>query len=927
MRLKNRSGPDIRLQLLALYLLFVVPIFVVALFFFHNASQRLRADVAAADLSLVRAIALETDSMLLKAKDAVEAFARVPAVIQADSVGMEIAFTAGAAARQDINLFYRLSADGIMLYHYPPGPGSTIGRDFSFRDYFQTARATGQHVFSKGRISPTTERPVVTSVMPVFNQGKFDGVVAINLELQRLTETVKRIGLKMPNSEGIKIIIVDATGQVIAHSQPENLLDNVVGILPGVDEVLSGREGSLTARDINETEWLYTYTPVPIAGWGVIVQRSSRFAFASLDSLQRGLVLALVLFGLGALLFWIILSRRLIEPLEQLTAYGETVGREMRDVEFESNAIISISRRPDQIGRLTRALLRAEHHVRRRLMELTTLNKTSAAVVSTLDTQQVIDNILNEMQQLLSVHQCALLVVNESTRQLELRASRGLSQAYPAVVDLDEACRLPACRAIQTEKPVQVADIESDPDFLPLLPMARREGYRSVLVVPLKAPHIPAAALSIYRSDVYHFSEQEVDLAANFANYAAIALEHATLFSLTDAELQQRVRFLSALNQVGRTVSQFLVVDDVLNNAMDAVFEVMPADACWIYLQRETEAFLRLRAQRGFSDNLVERIRDQRVEHGQGVIGQVAQNGQPMLLDLSQLQNGQWVDEPIIIQGAWYALAAAPLLAKDTVIGVLGMATRTDRAFTEVEVELLQAIGDQIAIAVVNARLYRRSREAATLEERNRVAREIHDTLAQGFTGILVQLQAAERLSLKHPDKSLQSLQEARELARQSLQEARRSVLNLRPSVLEELMLDRAIAQRARLFAEGSGIQTEFKLQGYPSPLKPQVEQNLYRITQEALTNVHRHAEASQVVITLSYESKTVTLIIADNGIGLHRQNGQHEQSNPFDVLSVETVGGFGLVSIQERVNLMEGQLTFESPITGGTQIKVVIPK
>ena len=81
MRLKNRGGQDLRLQLLALYLLCVVPIFVLALFFFYNASQRLRADVAVADLSLVRAIALETDSMLLKAKDAVVAFAQVPAVV------------------------------------------------------------------------------------------------------------------------------------------------------------------------------------------------------------------------------------------------------------------------------------------------------------------------------------------------------------------------------------------------------------------------------------------------------------------------------------------------------------------------------------------------------------------------------------------------------------------------------------------------------------------------------------------------------------------------------------------------------------------------------------------------------------------------------------------------------------------------------
>jgi signal transduction histidine kinase len=356
----------------------------------------------------------------------------------------------------------------------------------------------------------------------------------------------------------------------------------------------------------------------------------------------------------------------------------------------------------------------------------------------------------------------------------------------------------------------------------------------------------------------------------------------------------------------------------------------MPADACWIYLQRETEGFLRLRAQRGFPDDLAERMRGQNVEYGQGVMGQVAQNGQPLLLDELHLWGGEWSGDPIVAGGEWQSLVVAPLLAKDTIIGVLGMATRTDRPFTRAEGELLQAIGDQIAIAVVNARLYRRSSEVARLEERNRMAREIHDTLAQGFTGILVQLQAAERLSLKRPEKALESLQEARELARESLQEARRSVFNLRPTILENLTLDRAIAQHLRRFETESSLKADFILKGYPSPLNSDIEQNLYRITQEALTNVRRHAQARQVTIALTFEPKTVTLTITDDGVGLNRQNGPNGQVNnwPGDgVLTGEAKGGFGLLGIQERVNLMGGRVTFETLTTSGTQIKVVIPK
>lgn len=918
----SQRRQDLRWQLLALYLLFVLPIYAVGFIFYYNASQRLWVDVTSADLSLARAIALETDDMLLKAQEAVADFAQVPIVVQKDIAGMEQIFAAGAAARQDINLFYRLTREGTMLYHYPPAPGSTVGQDFSFRDYFQAARSSQQHVFSKGRISPTTNRPVVTSVMPILVKGQFDGVVAINLELQRLTETVKRINPSGTGPAGDKIIIVDVEGQVIAHSENQPLLANARDSLPGVAEVLAGQEGSLTAKDAAGDEWLYSYTPVPSAGWGVIVQRSSAQAFASLDTLQRGLVLALLLFGLGAILFWFVLSQRVIKPLVALTDYGQNAVQDTAAFSESRQNVLHFAQRSDQVGQLTQAMLQAEENIRRRFLELTTLNKTSAAVVSNLETNQVINSILNEVQNLLSVRQCALLVINEPIQKLELRASRGFSMEQDIAVDLTSADqRMPVLQAIHTNQPVQIPDIDPSSHLLPVLAKASPEGCRSALVIPITAPHIPPAVLIIYRTDVHVFTKAEIDLATSFANQAAIALEHAILFSLTDAELQKQVRSLSALNRVGHTVSQSLVINDVLDNAMNAVLEVMPADACWIYLQRETESFLRLRAQSGLPGEVAERVRDRHVRHNQGVMGQVAASGEAILLEAADLNPEDWPDDPVISETRWQSLAAAPLLAKEKLIGVLGIGTYASRAFTETEVELLQAIGDQMAIAVVNARLYRLSGELATLEERNRVAREIHDTLAQGFTGILVQLQAAERLSLKNPTAALQNLQEARELARESLQEARRSVLNLRPTTLENHTLDEAIAMQASQFEAKTGIKTHFVVEGYPSALDPRVEKNLYRITQEALANVNQHAEASRVSVTLAFQEDSVNLTITDNGKGL---NGQLDHLSE---LAGSKNGHFGLLGIKERARIVNGTAYIESPETGGTIIRVVIPE
>ncbi len=911
---------DLRLQLLILYSLFVVSVFVLALMFYAREAQRLQHNVTEADLSLARAIALETDDLLLKAKHAAISFSQMEAVIQADPNEMEAVFTAGSSARQDVSRIARLSANGVMRYHYPLNLSSIIGQDFSFTDYFQEAQTTKDHVFSKPHISPSTDGPVITSAHPVFEDGRFDGVVALNLELTGLVKTLEQINLQRAQSDKVNIIVVDNNRRITAHSRPENLLDDISDDLPFLEAALAGEEGDFIATDAVGTEWLYNYTPISSAGWTVIVQHRTDLAYASLYNFQRGLFIALVIFGGGALLFWTFLSYRVIGPLQRLTRYGERVGEQLIDSTPQGQRIYPLAQREDQVGRLALTLLEAEQSVRRRLTELTTLNKTSLAVLSTLDTEQVIDTILNEIQRLLQVEQCAVQVVNEVTNRLEIQASRGLPESY--ALHLNEAIdfeELPAFWTITTKKPVQIPDIDAE-TFSSILPLAEIGKYRALLAIPLITLHGPPAALVIYRPDVHQFSLQEVDLAANFANQAATALEHALLFRLTDTELQKQVRFLSALHQVGHTVSQSLVMDEILNNAIDTVFEITPSDACWIFLRREMEEFLRLRAQRGLAPALLEQIQAHSPNMHHSVPGYIVASDQPLLLNPEKLPMGRWTVDPLVSEGDWRWLAAVPLRAKDTPIGVLGMTTRGDRTYTENEVELLQAIGDQIAIAVVNARLYRQSRELATLEERNRVAREIHDTLIQGLTGILVHLQGAKRLNEKKPEQATQRLDDALELSQESLREARRSVLNLRPIELEALPLHQAIAQQVKRIAKADNLQSQFEVEGYPSPLKSDVEQHLYRITQEALTNIKRHAQATKVGVKLTFEPQSVTLAITDNGVGL---NGTDSASRDQDKLE----GGFGLVGIQERVRLIGGQVTIDSSAVAGTEIKVVIPK
>jgi signal transduction histidine kinase len=212
------------------------------------------------------------------------------------------------------------------------------------------------------------------------------------------------------------------------------------------------------------------------------------------------------------------------------------------------------------------------------------------------------------------------------------------------------------------------------------------------------------------------------------------------------------------------------------------------------------------------------------------------------------------------------------------------------------------------------ATLHRRAREAAVAEERNRLAREIHDTLAHYLTVVNVQLEAAEKLAGNQPARSLEAVGRARRLTLECLQEVRRSVGALRAATIEELALPRALAKLTREFAESTGLAVQLDASADILQLPPESSQALYRVVQEGLTNVHRHAHATRARVALSASEGLVSLQVEDDGVG---PNGQAEAPDG---------GGFGLVGLRERVALLGGHLDFGPGPDGGSCLRVTLP-
>jgi signal transduction histidine kinase len=207
-------------------------------------------------------------------------------------------------------------------------------------------------------------------------------------------------------------------------------------------------------------------------------------------------------------------------------------------------------------------------------------------------------------------------------------------------------------------------------------------------------------------------------------------------------------------------------------------------------------------------------------------------------------------------------------------------------------------------------------RELAVIEERNRLAREIHDTLAQGFTGIVLQLEAAEESIGDAPKEAAARLARAKSLARESLQEARRSVWNLLPQALEDRTVEEALRDEVRRFAAEGQERTSFNVRGERTHLAVEVQTALLRVCQESLTNVRKHAEATEVSVTLSYETDSVRLQVLDNGVGIDSSVGRAGGSDR----------GRGLAGMEERAHILGGRFLAEETEAGGTRVLIEIP-
>jgi signal transduction histidine kinase len=390
-----------------------------------------------------------------------------------------------------------------------------------------------------------------------------------------------------------------------------------------------------------------------------------------------------------------------------------------------------------------------------------------------------------------------------------------------------------------------------------------------------------------------------------------------------ERKVASRTQELATLNTLAAVVSRSLDLEEILNDALDEALKIMGMTKGQAFLLEEETQDLVLIAQRGLSAELV--YYTARLALGTSTSGLAAREGRPVARQVADYPHSELRD--LVEKEGVRLVVSAPLMAKGKTLGVIDLGTDVPRTIQPEEMSLLAAIGHQIGVAVENARLYGQAQQLAVIKERNRLARDLHDSVMQALYGVTLYSEAAWR-QLAAGDVELTSdhLREIRGTAQEALREMRLLIFELRPPVLKEEGLVAALRSRLESVEQRVGMQTQLQVDG-DGRLAPEIEEGLYRVAVEALNNTLRHSFAESVTVCLCMpasagdrgrecsEGQAASLEVVDDGVG-------------FDPLAVrERGGGLGLRGMEERVARLGGQLVVSSSPGKGTRVRVEVSR
>jgi signal transduction histidine kinase len=410
------------------------------------------------------------------------------------------------------------------------------------------------------------------------------------------------------------------------------------------------------------------------------------------------------------------------------------------------------------------------------------------------------------------------------------------------------------------------------------------------------------------------FTQDDALVIETLAAYAAVAIENARLFAGVkeiSGKLEQRNNDLSLLDDLAKTLAGSLEVDVILDKTLSRVIEYLSVDAGEIFLQESGTKNLRLALHLGEAEDAFW-TRDRFVV-GECFVGRAAQLGKVLISN--DLEKDIRFLRRAVIDAGFTCLACIPLTARRNVVGVMTVASREKRDFTEREINLLEAIGAWAGTAIENARLHRQARRLAVLEERERIGMDLHDGIIQSIYGVGLALEYARMAVNEDPDLTRDKISQSIDGLNEAIRDLRAYILDLNPRQLqsEETLiqgLKRLLAEfRANTLAEAHLVTSEDGWVEMPR----EHALAMFHICQEALANVAKHARARKAELHLWTTDERALLEVIDDGRG-------------FDVRKKNATLGHGLSNMVRRARKVGGDVEISSRPMGGTTVLAWVP-
>jgi signal transduction histidine kinase len=530
---------------------------------------------------------------------------------------------------------------------------------------------------------------------------------------------------------------------------------------------------------------------------------------------------------------------------------------------------------------------------------LRALVETGIAINSELSLEGVLERIVEAAARVTGARYAALGVINPSGSGLERFVTYGIEPDVQAQIGDPPHGRGILGVLINDARPLRLHDLSQDPRSVGFPP--GHPPMHTFLGVPIVLRGVSFGNLYLTEKDGGDFTDEDEDLVTLLAAQAAVAVENARLYESATGWSRQ----LESLNEVGAALVGELELEPLLDLVAARLRELIGARLVAIALPGG--AGVRVAAAHGEGADALTSI---------GTLDDDSKTKRVMERGRSERVDSL-LEDPEVNQEITRRLGAStglyvPLLVRDRPIGVLIAHDKVGRdpRFTSADLRLAEQFALRASIAVDLSRRIARDalrRVVAGQEtERRRLARELHDETGQALTSILLGLRALEGTN------NAAEVGALRELVVGTLQDVRRLAVQLRPKALDDFGLAPAVERLTQTFSEASRISVDFEGQLGEGRLPPEVETTLYRIIQEALTNVVKHAEATKVSILLVRRDAVVTAVVEDDGRGfdLDRVGDDH----------------LGLQGMRERAELHDGKLTIESSRDAGTTLRVEVP-